>query len=95
MGRMPDWQPVLPPPPHVDTGLRRRRTDADDAPEATHAVSDFGELGMPDRIAGLVRLMRYLERHADEWVAQAGQEVQLDLRRAMALADSPQARRPH
>ena len=87
MGRMLDWQQML--PPHADTGLRRRRTDCADG------AGDFAERSPQDRFDSLVRLVRYFERHADEWVVVTGQEVQVDLRRAMALAELAQARRPH
>ena len=90
MGRPLEWPLLLPPsPPHVDTGARRRRTDM---PEA---APEFDELDPQQRIDCIVRLIRYLERHADEYVAHVGHEVQLDLRSAMAMAEAAQSRRPH
>jgi hypothetical protein len=63
----------------ADSGLRRRRTDHEDA--ANDARADCG-----DDALCLLRLVQRLQRCAASWNVQPGCEVHVDLRQAMALA---------
>ena len=67
-------QPV-PPPSHPDNGLRRRRSDNDEEIAPTGASSPLY----------IVQLIDYLQRYASEHRVEPGQEVQFDIRHAIAL----------
>jgi len=85
---MPMGLPLAPqrllPLSHPDNGQRRRRSDNDEETAPTGASSPLY----------LVHLIEYLQRYAHEHRIEAGQEVQFDIRHALALI-ALEPMRPH
>ena len=77
MGRLLEVPRTLPVP--VDTGLRRRRADRDEALPAAREID--AAFDRARRLACLLQSMRMLQRYVAEHDVRAGQEVQLDLLR--------------